>query len=269
MKQLRPAILLLVILMAGTEAMAQKEIVFGSENHSSRSRNSRHRHRGGDAKNAVYIGLVSFINGYTPVYYERAITNTLSVQVGAGVTTRSYTSVFSVLGTEGNNSDNFKGADYDIPDDYDQYKYRKAAPGLYLSVAPKIYYAGDGMEGAYISPMLEFKQYRWNARMADESVPPSSYYSDIDVPRTTATQAEYMRCLDLSINFGGLYQTENHIVFSWSTGIGVRNAHSSRLDVGVRSDGLGLGNERYANAVQEYDKTKLLFSFQFAIGGWY
>jgi hypothetical protein len=129
-----------------------------------------------------------------------------------------------------------------------------------------MYFSDDVMDGFYLSPMFELKQYNFKARMADVNAAPISRYSDEDnVPRLTTTVPEYMHCYDFTINAGGHYQLRNHLVFGWNVGFGLRNAKSQRLDLGTVDD----QNPVYVNHIRQYSATRPLFTFDFTLGGWF
>jgi hypothetical protein len=262
--QLRNVVALL-LLLATAPASAQKVITFESKD-SKLGHNKAFKH--GEGKNSLTVGMLSWFNGYVPVYYERSVLSMLSVQIGAGATCRSFGSDLGfVMAAEGETSSTYTSGN-DIKDDYSHYKFRSTTPGLYLSFAPKVYYHDEGMDGEYVSPMLEYKMFSYKARKADVTAPMSGGYNDDrDVPHSKEEQMEYMRCLDFTVNFGGHYQSRNHVTFGWSTGFGVRTANSQRLDIGTSTD--GVGNSHYTNAVEEYKKTKLLFTFNFVVGRWF
>ncbi len=268
-KFLIPLALSMLLLGDSGAASAQKMITF--ESHDGPS-SSHKRHTGVNGKNSVTIGLVSWINGYTPVYFERAIGSHFSVQIGAGFTSRSYLNDFGMLvWNDGkDNSDRFKGND-DVEDHYENYKFRKTLIGPYFSIAPKVYFHPDDlMNGAYVSPMLEYKSYQFEAQKADITEQADNYYSnydDRDIPHTKEKVNEHMNCLDFTINIGGHFQTGSHLAVGWSVGLGARHISSERLDIGKLPD--SNGNYYYANNITGYSKTKPLFTFGFTMGGWF
>ena len=260
---------MLSVLLAGTfQSNAQKMITFESHEVHAHSRTAS-----SDGKNSVTMGIVSWINGYTPVYYERAVAGILSIQAGAGFTSRSYMNDLGMaIWNDGNqNSDRFNGSD-DIEDHYEYYKFRKATIGTYFSIAPKIYFGEDNlMNGVYVAPMLEYKSYRYRAQLADITQPAADYYSSYDddrtIPHVKDEVKEHMNCMDLTIHVGGHYQSRSHLAIGWSIGFGARHSSSERLDIGKVAD--SNGDYYYANNIVSYSKTKPLFTFNFTMGGWF
>jgi hypothetical protein len=254
---------LLLWLLAGilvpASAEAQKEIVF--ESHNSSGKRSSKKEVGA---NSLTFGLGSFINGYNAVYYERKVLDFMSISIGGGVTYRSYMNDFGmILSNDGKQSDYFKYQD--IEDDYTNYKHRTSVLGLYVSLAPKIYFSNEVMDGFYISPAIEVKQYNFKANLADVTAAPKGYYEGVDY--STGTIPEYMHCYDATINSGGHYQLRNHLAVGWSVGFGLRHQNSERLDLGIGQD--AAGNQTYINHVRDYSVTRPLFTFNFVMGGWF
>src|SRR5215217_3292707 len=136
----KQVIAITAFVLFAAEAGAQKMITFESRSGSSHGRRSRSHQD--DGKNSLTMGVASMLNGYIPFYYERTILPMLTVQVGAGITFRSYLNDFGMLlYDDGDKTDFFKGANRsDISDKYYAYKYRKMSLGQYFSVAPKVYF---------------------------------------------------------------------------------------------------------------------------------
>lgn len=256
-----------LLICAVLPAYAQREITFESRNTNSSSHHKHHKL----SQNSITIGVASWFNGYIPIYYERALNDVLSIQGGIGVTTRSFGNDlgYIVSGDEGKNSPNFAYyPNSDIDDSYEHYKYRHVVPSLYLSIAPKIYYDDDVMDGKYISLMCEMKQFRYRAQKVDEHLMPGLYADPTDdrlLPHTSQYQDEKVNCLDFTVNVGGHLQTRKNVVIGWSTGVGIRIASSERLDIGIVRD--GVNPDHYTNGVVDYNKTKFLFTFNFIVGG--
>lgn len=117
-------------------------------------------------KNIIKIGLLSFIYGEIPLYYERYIRDFFSIQIGVGVTTRSFYSDLDYIvqfgrkyyyATSSNYGVyNWTGPDeYDKPEFYHDYTYRKSAIGPYFSVTPKFYFR-NALAGIYLGPHFSY-----------------------------------------------------------------------------------------------------------------
>lgn len=257
------------VLWTGNQAGAQKMITFESRSVTNSKYKKRRRQHEDDAKNSVTMGFASLLNGYIPVYYERTIAPMLTVQVGAGFTFRSFMNdIGATIYEDGYESDRFDGSnDYDINDDYASYRYRKMKMGQYLSLAPRLYFRQSALNGAYIGPMVEYKNYRYAARLADVTANAALVYEEDEVPRASETLSEQMRCIDFTFNFGGHFQAANHVALGFNIGIGGRDISAERLDLGRVTD--QNGKSHFVNATHQFKTTRPLFVFNFIVGGWF
>jgi len=259
------------MLLLSAEAGAQKMITFESRSSSSSSRGRYKSARGEDGKNSLTVGVGSMLNGYIPVYYERTLFSVLTIQVGAGITFRSFPNdLGAAIYSDGENSSNFNGAyNNDIIDKYSSYKYRKSSMGQYFSIAPKVYFNESALNGAYIGPMLEYKRFKYKAQLADVSKEAGYYYSEESVPRVAETMNEQMTCIDYTFNVGGHFQAAGHLAIGWNVGIGGRTLNAERLDVGILYDNMGGNSSTFVNATNKFSSTRPLFVFNFTMGGWF
>jgi hypothetical protein len=222
-------------------------------------------------KNVVTLGVLSFVDGYIPVNYERKINKHFAIRVGVGITFRSvFYPYFSGGNEEGGGSDVFPAEQFyqmdsvivDVPDHYDDYGHRKAKLGYYFSLAPKLYFKKGASRGFFISPAFEYKQYNFEARQPNE-IQTARYitYSD-------AYTKEYMKCMDVTFTFGKTNPMPNHFAIAWSLGFGARFLNTQRLDAGAIRNEYGY-TYRSLNAVHQYKMVKPLFTFNITIGGWF
>jgi len=260
------------------QAAAQQTITFDSEDRNSSYSGRKKKAEKEVRKNSLTVGLVSAINGYTPFYYERALLDFLSIQVGAGITYRSFgNDLGQMLWNDGKNSEfveNSQSGFRNVTDQYFHYKYRKASMGTYFSVAPKIYFSNDAMDGFYLAPVLEWKLYRYKAQLANETKTTADAGNSFDtwtlenddrnIPHTGNTMDEKMSCLDISLNVGGHYQRASRLTIGWSIGLGLRKMKSERLDIYTISDG---SNDYFRNTLRSYDMMKPVITANLIIGG--
>jgi hypothetical protein len=260
----KKALPFLLVLATLLPASAQKTITFESTDKSS-SKYHKGSHAG-EGKNSLTLGVISWFNGYVPVYYERSLLSMLSIQGGIGITTRNFGGDFGTLLESDEESLHFDHSQ-DIPDDYTHYKFRNTQPGLYLSLSPRVYYDDDIMDGNYIAPLFSYRLNRYSAQMADETV--EAIYKDDDrlIQHTSATFSEHIRYLDLGFTWGGVRQNRNHLTIGYSLGLGVRSAKGERLDIGMMEG--ADGKNHYVNQVYDYDKTKFFMTFNLNVGGWW
>ncbi len=221
-------------------------------------------------KNAIGIPILSWVQGYLPVYYERHLTDFMSIKAGIGISFRSFTNDLGmVIWNDGKTSGYFDEYDTpgesDIADTYESYKFRKPGVGFYASIAPKFYIHTEGMNGFSVYPSLEYKHFSFKTQLArtDVSTNGLSYYDDKALPRQKNTfQNENNRCLDFTVNIGGLYQTNNYFFVEWRLGAGVRKHWSKRLDVGANQI-----TDRLVNVERNYSRIKPVFVTDIILGG--
>jgi hypothetical protein len=93
-----------VSLFAAVPAIGQKVITFESKD---AKLGHNKAFKGGEGKNSITAGMLSWFNGYVPVYYERSVLSMLSIQIGAGATCRTLGSDLGfVMAGEGETSTN-------------------------------------------------------------------------------------------------------------------------------------------------------------------
>jgi len=92
-------------------------------------------------KNVIKVNLLSVIYGDLPVYYERAITNSFSIEVGAGVLLPYYFPKLSQY------DEDIEGVENPIG-------------GTSIWIQPKLYYGGRAPENSYVG--VQWRQRNYN-----------------------------------------------------------------------------------------------------------
>ena len=227
----------------------------------------------GYGENSLTLGITSFLGGNTPVMYERVIAGPLTLQVGAGVTSRSFTSLYG----EGLLDDNHKEGRYfdrqpsgtNITDDYSNYDFRKALPGWSFSLSPRVYFNDEALDGKFLGILADYRSYRWATQMLDPGPRAGNTVSSIDYfdDFTSQTQTETQKGVDLSIVYGLHQEYAKHVAVSYVLGFGIRFSESVRQDLGyVRNTN---GDYQYVNQTVDFSNRRLLFTAQMNIGGWW
>ncbi len=236
---------------------------------SRRTQEGRREAQMGYGKNSLLVGMVSFMGGNTPVLYERTLTGPLTLQVGAGVTSRSFTSLYGETMLTGEKKEGRifdRNGGVNINDEYSDYDNRSAVPGWSFSLSPRVYIKGDdALDGRFVGFLAEHRTYRWKAQMLDVMVPvtPREHSQDF----TQNTQLETQQSTDLSFVFGRHEQYVKHIAMGYVFGIGMRLSKSVRQDLGYyRNAG---GEDHYANETVEFTNRRLLITIQVNVGGWW
>jgi len=223
-------------------------IVFSSDKNKCRNVSGFGSTKTGHDNNIVKVGLLYWVNGVIPVYYERKLTPWLTVQGGVGLTTRDFIAdlMNEIIYTAGD------GSSYNT---YYSYQHRKALVGYYLSAQPKFYLNNDAMDGFYISPWLEFKHYAFKANMVDPTQPDLVYLNN-------AYQNEHRNCLDFTINCGWQWMY-NPLTIEFNLGAGFRRYWESRLDIEQGNTGY------YTNGLNTFNGYRPEFNIDFNFGGFF
>jgi hypothetical protein len=153
-------------------------------------------------KNVFKLDLLEVFDGTFPLFYERVVTQKISVQLGVGVTSfkplfAEYRPIYSGI------SD----------DDYLGYE-AKPQTGLFLSIGAK-YYAGRNTfapEGAYLAVESQFKQYKFETVQEY-----SNGNAGGDKAQTTITNFDMFRVL-----FGFQGEEFNNFTYEPQLGFGWR-----------------------------------------------
>ena len=199
--------------------MAQDTVYFAKTKPSYTGKKTKHS----SEQNIIKIAPLAFISGYVPLYYEREINPFLSLQVGAGITTRNYLNewannlefsknvtaknTWTVPGNEGNEN-YYDGNNFDN---------RTASTGYYFSFQPRIFFENEGLDGAFIG--ISYDRFRYNS----SSFKIVNGASGQDGPLFSNEQfKEYENISDISAVFGtqALY---DHIAVEYSVGLALRN----------------------------------------------
>jgi hypothetical protein len=265
------AAMLVCALLPEANAQTQKTIVFGSVK-TTKSKKYGHKQEEDYGRNTITVSLLSYLDGYTAVSYERMINEFFTISAGAGVT---YKNLWMQMGDQiasigsYNSLVNRPGDIQDIEDEYGDFQYRKARLGTYFSLSPKFYPRNESLDGSYVAPLFEYRDYRFGAQRAMETPVANSDFdgSANSVPRSNEWMTETVRCLDFSAVWGGHYQLRDHLVLDYHVGLGVRNVKASRQDLGYEvtsSNAL-----HFTNEVNNYSTNRFLANIGFAIGGWW
>ena len=254
--------LLLVIFVAClcTTVTAQDTVYFEKNNSYA---NGKKKTKHSAELNIIKISPLSFISGFVPVYYERELNSFLSIQVGAGITTRNYVkgwfnnigdeedfnqgeTTWSAPGNEGNSNQ---------LDPYD-YATRKPDIGYCFSIQPRIYFESEGMDGSFIGISYDYYHY---ANSQKKIVPGPGNGGGAPV-FSGNTFKEYEKFSDISAYFGTqtLY---DRIALEYSFGIGLRNIKAQQY---AYTNDFVTGD--YIDGVMNTKKTKLAFNLAIKVG---
>ena len=261
------SVCILVMIILPTFTMAQSDsakkettvIFFGSEAAASKS-DSKY-----DA-NAVKLGIFEMIQGLYGFSYERELSDLFSIQAGLGLTGRNWT--YGVLGSDGlgpgsaeQSSPTFTYEKDYIDEDYD-FKSRKAAPGFYIALQPKFYYADeDGMDGTYLGLNFQYRRYNYDA-FGTLTNDYAEFKSGNDI-------REFEKQTILALSWG--YQNMNEkTVIDYHIAAGIRNINGERRDLGyVYNPSIGSDELTVSSATRSTSGGYFFFEMGLKVGMWW
>jgi len=212
-------IIILLSISFATQAQDVKVITFGD----SENTNSTYK------RHIIKTSPTAFIFGRIPIEFERELTDFMSIQIGFGFTFSSaLTNWQQQVGEEffdGFDYCNSTSWDNDICDDPYDRTIRTGKVGNIISISPRFWFDSDGIDGAYIAPILRYSTYKSNVQLA-EGVRNRIIRIDNEF------QSESFKGLDYGVHYG--YQSlEENITWSYFVGLGVRNETQNIEDLGI------------------------------------
>lgn len=217
--------------------------------------------KGSSEENVIKIEPLGFLSGKLPISFERKITDLISIQLTAGVTTKNYLRSAILTGL----TDSESGFDGDViyedpkisSDFTDQsealYKYetRKAKVGYMFSFQPRFHFNNDGIEGSYIAVSADFYKYNFTV--------PGLANANGSVKNTVATKNEYENIKDIMVFFG--YQTlYDRLSLEYSAGAGIRSVNGVKYVAG------NIDNTFYEAESAYSKKTGINLGISFKVG---
>ncbi len=234
---MRKSILFLSLLTFITKTVfAQETVYFKSD----KIKTSKSKKKTSSTLNIIKIAPFAFIGGNIPVFYERSINETFSIQAGIGITSKNYLlDVLRAASDDGSGSGSVYGAQKIVwsngqvdnisnqIDDLDNnYLSRKSKLGFSYSIEPKVYLESEGLEGAFFSLSYNGAKYSNSINTIKKGLPYSS-----NPVLDGGTFIEYYKINNLLVNYG--YQTlYDHISLEYSFGLGIRKVNSKSYAFG-------------------------------------
>lgn len=252
---LRKLMAINIALILVLQASAQDTVYFQRQSSPKASQG-----KGSSQKNIIKVSPLSFIAGFVPVYFERELSPTFSIQLGAGITTKNYLKDWTRQADEGSEevttttwSDGTEDTYIDYSD-YSNYKKRKSAMGYFVAVEPRIYFENEGLEGSFIGLSFSRANYKFNQQKIQTG--PSILSDPVFL---SSTFAEYENVTDILATYG--YQTlYDKVSLEYNIGLGLRKLNGKRYAYGQNNTG------DYIDGVSTIDKTKLGFNLSIKIG---
>jgi hypothetical protein len=208
--------------------------------------------------NTMKAGLLYFVSGCIPVYYERKVLPWLSVQGGIGLTTRDFVADVVNIVLEGYNVNEGLNPYY-------RYNERKSLVGVYASLQPKFYIHNNALDGFWFGPTFEFKQYNYKANLADVNSLPDDYGNPVYL--SNKFQREYRNAVDATFNVGWQFKY-NRLCLEYSMGVGFRRFWEKRSDVESYSTATGIA-PYFTNGVRTYSGYRPEINMALSFGGFF
>jgi hypothetical protein len=245
---------------------AQETVYFKKDDSNKSSKKTSKRKAGTSSEqNIVKVAPLNFIVGVVPFHYERAINETFSVQLGAGITTTNYVKDAIRTAQDAGNTDVsntvWNGGNsntiYYNENNKNTYKNRKSTLGYYVALEPRIYFNSEGLDGAFMG--LSFSKTRYNSSSKKVATLPTTS----GTPSFTAGDfSGHETFTDVFVNFGTqtLY---DHISLEYSFGLGLRKVTGTEYAFAQDYSG---STSKYIDGISTLDKTKLGFNLSLKVG---
>lgn len=167
------------------------------------------------------IEPLGFLVGKIPLSYERKITDLLSVQITAGITTKNHLeSVISESSVEGGPDDkitfkaNLPEGFSDESEPLNGFENRNAKLGYMFSLQPRVHFENEGLEGSYIALSANFYKYNYSI--------PGLVRTEFGFAHTGPSKNESKKINDFMVIFGWEHLFDN-LTVGYSVGAGIRN----------------------------------------------
>jgi predicted nucleotidyltransferase len=201
-------------------------IVFGSDDEEEEDSTQR----GSNQDIIIKTSPTSFIFGLGLIEVEKELSGSFSAQIGLGVTFDSkLRSIQNIL----DDNDDVDYPDFSTnwsEDIFDNYVEERATKlGYMFSISPRIFYAGDGFEGTYLSPTFSYRKNNFTV--------PQIIKGQREVIRDAAnTDTESVTYKDVMIRYG-TQKIYSAVTTEFFIGMGLRFITSERQDLGYNDDG--------------------------------
>lgn len=207
-----------------------------------------------DVRNIVKISPLSTFFGYVPIYYEKAISRSFSVQIGVGITKKNnigdaiYTAVDEPENTSISSTypltkivwnEPINSTTPDYRNNYAAYgtKNRTTKSGFMFSIEPRYYFLQEGLNGPYIGFNYCKKRYNYISKTIETGFTNNVFTND------GGTFSEYDKITDYSLSLGG-QSTYYRFSLEYGGAIGVKSIRGRRYAItqyrGEFIDGSGI-----------------------------
>src|SRR5688572_10341823 len=112
------------------------------------------------------MGIAAIPNGKYGFTFEQEIGGVFAIEAGGGLTGRNFFgNIFAeALAEEKESQSSPNFADYlDYEDNDFEFTSRNATLGWFVSVMPRFYFLGDGIEDSYLGLNIQYRRYKFDA----------------------------------------------------------------------------------------------------------
>lgn len=237
---------------------AQTTVYFSKDS----TRKSTEKRKGSSETNIIKISPLAFLGGIIPVYFERSINETFSIQLGAGITSKNYIGDAIRQGNDDQNNNVSTtrwndGTTDTYTNENDITKNKKTAIGYFIAIEPRVYFASEGLEGGFMGISLSSAKYNSTSQ---KIVTGTTLNGEPKFSGGTFNASENIT--DLFVNFGTqtLY---DRISLEYTAGIGVRKIKGTEYAYG---QSFSAGATKYVDGVSTLDRTKLGYNLSLKVG---
>ncbi len=209
-------------------------------------------------ENIIKISPLGFVSGSFPLLYERVLNDFISVQAGAGLTSRNYLRG-AIQNVSESNELQYPWPDgqgtYDLADPLFNFDHRKPALGYVLCLQSRFYFDSDAPDGAYFGISLD--QSRYNFRIPGLVEVNGSYQHQ------GPSYKEFESVTDLGGTWG--YQSVyDRLTLDISATAGLRKVKGNKYAVGQTLD--GSGNPTLVEGLAQYRQSLFNFGIGIRVG---
>jgi hypothetical protein len=257
---MKKLITVLVTITLALNSYAQETVIFETTKKSTSSKPKTKKES--TQTNIIKISPLSFISGFIPVFYERKINDFFTIQGGLGITTKNYIQDAIYAETDGTSASTFKkltwtdGKTYresDIENQLYGGDYRKNTLGYIISVEPRLYFASESPEGAFIGFNFSKRRNNYNSKTVSNS--------PVNTPIVySGTTKEFDNLTTAMVNIGSQVMYDN-LSLEYTAGIGLRKI------VGQHYIYTGASTtNKYVSGIGYVDRTAVAFDLSIKVG---
>ena len=257
----------ITFLLLGYLVFAQETVIFTTTKSNTKAKRDRSFNES-DIRNIIKISPLSTFFGYVPIYYERAISKSFSIQGGIGFTKKNnigdaifkssdetanttISSTYPVTKIVWNEPVNNLTPDYiNIYPAYGTDK-RTTKTGLMFSIEPRYYFLQQGLDGAFIGFNYGRKRFDYNSKTIKTGATNNILTYD------GGTFEEYDKITSYLLSLGG-QRTYYRFSLEYGGAIGVKSIRGQRYAYSQYRSGTNFVDGKGILSFEKFDYDLLL-----------